>query len=227
MFILIGPNTFSARPHLAYLIPQIIAGWVQVEISLAETFGTYASLGPDVALSVYNAVDNFRAKQAMLDAAAKTVLNEEDLDLYSATMRFVKRRYVTRNEMAHWLWGYADDFPEALFIIDPVAASKVRMFYAGIRSLKDLPRIEPYRQEADSKTFIYRKRDLEEHSNEMFRAELAAGSLAALRWPVPGPGPTEYVGPPVIDHRQKLLKEPEIAQDYHRLRSKAVSGESA
>jgi hypothetical protein len=155
--IMIGPHTFVKRPELACLVCEIITGWAKVEGCLSLVFARYTHARVDIATDVYNNVEGFRSQDQMLDGAARATLSGDDYLLYQATMKFVKRQYSVRNEMAHWLWACTDDLPDALIIMEPVSHRKAHTMVFAASTGFDLQRSYRYMEESKNKVFVYRK----------------------------------------------------------------------
>ena len=50
----------------------------------------------------------------MLDAAARSMLKNEDYDLFTLTMKAIKAVRDRRNDFAHGVWGWSDELKDAL-----------------------------------------------------------------------------------------------------------------
>jgi hypothetical protein len=179
----IGPRTFSKRPKLAAYVAQVIAGWAQVELALACVLARYTSRNIEQSIDMYLSIDGFRAQARLVEAAAKTVLTKDDLRLFDATLRFIRRNYNIRNEMAHWTWGISEALPDALLIIEPRANKKL---YALQFNLVDqdlskiIPRIQELTREQERSIFVYRENDLVKCAEDMFQAEILSDRLQQL-----------------------------------------------
>jgi hypothetical protein len=211
--IMIGPHTFAKRPDLAHLVCGIITGWAKVEGCLSLVFARYTRARVDVAMNIYNNVDAFRAQEQMLEGAARAALSDDDFFLYQASMKFIKRQYSVRNEMAHWLWGSTDDLPDALIIMEPVSHRKAHTMMFGANTGYDIEKCREYWAESQNGTFVYRKADLESHAKQMFKAEILSDRLQFLAAKPPQND---------VEGRSHLLSDPEIRRDYEKLRSDAT-----
>jgi hypothetical protein len=203
----IGPRTFAKRPKLAAYVAQTIAGWAQVELSLALVLARYTSRNIEQSVDMYLSIDGFGAQSLLLEAAARSVLPQDNFELFDATMRFIKNNYTIRNEMAHWTWGVTDALPDALVIIEPRSHKKLHalQFNIGDQDMsKAIPRLMALAKEQEKNVFVYRERDLARCAEDMFNAEIFADRLQQLR-------STEA---DIAEGRRILLRRNEIQQAY-------------
>lgn len=203
----IGPSTFAKRPKLAAYVAQTIAGWAQVELSLSVVLARYTSRNIEQSIDMYLSIDGFGAQSLLLEAAAKSVLSQDNYDLFDATMRFIKANYAVRNEMAHWTWGVTDALTDGLIIIEPRGHKKLNALQfnlIGQDMSKVVPRIMAMAQEQEKNVFAYRERDLVRCAEDMFKAEVFADRLQQLR-------STEA---DIAEGRSILLGRNEIRQAY-------------
>jgi hypothetical protein len=92
----IGPRTFARRPKLAAYVAQTIAGWAQIELSLALVLARDTSRNIEQSVDMYLSIDGSGAQSLLLEAAARTVLSQDNFDLFDATMRFTKANHAIR-----------------------------------------------------------------------------------------------------------------------------------
>jgi hypothetical protein len=180
----IGPQTFSRRPKLAAYVAQVIAGWAQVELALASVLARYTSRNIEQSIDMYLSIDGFRAQARLLEAAAKTALTRDNFHVFSATMRFIRINYNTRNEMAHWTWGVTDFLPDALVILEPKIHKKLYSLQFNLLDQdlrKIVPRLAELNREQEISTFVYRESDLAKCADDMFSMITGIDTLSAIQ----------------------------------------------
>lgn len=216
--VFIGPETFERRPMLATYVAQVIAGWAQVEISLACVLAHYDNADIENSVDTYLNTKGFMAQAEILNKTARAALTPENYDLYEATIKFINSNYQIRNDMAHWTWGVTDLLPEALIIIEPKANKKIaalafNMIGQDMRVLAQ--RIMELQSRQKKGVFVYRKNDLKRCVQDMFAAEVLADRLQQLK----------SSKQDMDEGRAILLKRPEIRQHYDKIvadRTKAM-----
>jgi hypothetical protein len=113
-----GPYAMFARPKLAALVSATIAHWSYIETTKAEILGRLLGRQKSVGIALYLAVRSPTAQRAILDDAVAECMQPVDRPLYAAVMKAVAASQRRRNEFAHHLWGYSDDLPNALLLVD-------------------------------------------------------------------------------------------------------------
>ena len=208
--IFIGPQTFEKRPKLAVYVAQIIAGWAQVDLTLATVLARYARRNIEQSIDMYLSIEGFALQAKMLDAAAKTALTRDNYLLYKATMRFIKLNYDIRNELAHWGWGITDTIPDALIIFEPVSKKKLDALAFNLvgQNLATMHgKISELKKQSDLEVFFYRENDLKKCADDMFKTEIFADRLQQL----------SSSESDIKEGRSVLLTRPEIKQFYEKM----------
>jgi hypothetical protein len=138
----IGP-TYSdplvERPELAILAVQVIASWSNVEAFMMRLFVSLMGGSTELAATVYLSLEIQSAKSAAINAAADAKLSEPERALLRAILALVKSHQKSRDKIAHWIWGFTQELPDALLLANP----------------KDLIDIPPDKD----RIFVYRKKD--------------------------------------------------------------------
>jgi hypothetical protein len=133
---------------------------------------------------MYLSIDGFRAQARVLEAAAKTALTQDNFHVFSATMRFIRINYNTRNEMAHWTWGVTDFLPDALVILEPKIHKKLYSLQFNLLDQdlrKIVPRLAELNREQEISTFVYRESDLAKCADDMFSMITGIDTLSAIQ----------------------------------------------
>ena len=209
--ILIGPQTFEKRPKLAVYVAQIIAGWAQVDLTLATVLARYARRNIEQSIDMYLSIEGFALQAKMLDAAAKTALTRDNYLLYKATMRFIKLNYDIRNELAHWGWGITDTIPDALIIFEPVSKKKLDALAFNLvgQNLATMHgKISELKKQVRSgRYFFIGRSDLKKCADDMFKTEIFADRLQQL----------SSSESDIEEGRSVLLTRPELKQFYEKM----------
>lgn len=161
--MLSGSNTPSLRPELTVIVAEAIAVASEVETSLGETLGKILGADDTAALSMYEALVGPQKNNA-LRAAARVVLNEDELHMLEAVLSIAKSAYSDRHRFAHWIWAIALDIPDALLFVDPAARRTLDFsFDRWLSDKKPTPAeaAKDLRVHFDG-VLVYRKVDLQE-----------------------------------------------------------------
>ena len=163
--VLASPDAITLRPNLAPLIAQIIARWADIEANVASilAFVLHAEAGPTVAM--IQAVRSATAQMDMIEAAGAAKLQDPELEVFEAVLRLARRAASKRNNVAHHIWAYSPDLPEALLLIEPPAY--LELFVAVSAAIRD-PNVPPPDNQPDrTRTFVYREQEFLEIISEM------------------------------------------------------------
>lgn len=116
---LFGYHALGRRPQLAIRVVETVAAWAQVEVALGLTAATLLGANASTVMAMHASLNGFQPRADSLLAAARTRLPERDGDLFEATLGVIRKAATRRHEFAHWLWGYCDELPEALLLVEP------------------------------------------------------------------------------------------------------------
>jgi hypothetical protein len=124
---------FSKNPNLALLALSALSSWSKVEMSLLRVFVQLMGGAESLSASIYSSLETQTAKNAAISAAAKHALRDRPVEhqLLRAVISIAKTNQKFRNKLAHWVWGYSPQVPDALLLADP------RGNYGGIHK-KDI-----------------------------------------------------------------------------------------
>jgi hypothetical protein len=172
-----------ARPQLASLILDCITIWSQTEIRLGTLLAVILRAEHGfAAVQMYLRLTSADARRSVLDAAAKSMLSNDDYNLFSLTMKALKPVRDRRNDFAHGLWGTAAELPDALLWVASddylaygavwLGASPKNQNGPGMLS----PMFEAHEDHLDA-IQVYRKSDLDSDTERANEASLAAFHL--------------------------------------------------
>lgn len=112
-------NAAVQRPLLAAQVAKILGAIAKVDSAMGNIFCKLMGDESEKGAAIYNALIGINAQDAALDAAANQVLSRDDMDLLMAVKGLTKRPRDQRNQMAHGLWGWSVDMPEAILLMSP------------------------------------------------------------------------------------------------------------
>ncbi|NQV55930.1 MAG: hypothetical protein HQ503_08745 [Rhodospirillales bacterium] len=115
----ISPFELYKRPELVLKIMQVISIWAFTEKQHVSLAAKFLNSDFEVVFDMLNALVSVEGRRAAIIAAAKSALNDDDFNLYEATMRTMKASRDRRNDYAHHIWTVTDHLPDALLLIDP------------------------------------------------------------------------------------------------------------
>jgi hypothetical protein len=72
-----------------------------------------------VAARMFLALNTRAPKNAAITAVAKTTLSSWQFEIFEVIANSSKSAQRKRDKLAHWVWGYSNDLPDALLLIDP------------------------------------------------------------------------------------------------------------
>ena len=137
-----GTPIFDHNPHLALLAMEGIASWSNVENFLLGLYLELLGGAGERAAIAYLAIETQSAKTQAIRAVAQNVLDGKHFSLLAAVLAVAKTAQKSRDKLAHHIWGYSPDLPDALLLIDPKSMAR---------------RQEPREMRED--VMVYRERD--------------------------------------------------------------------
>ena len=105
---------------------MVLTAWGKLDTEMGVVFGSFLNTQAHIGVAVYNQLTNLNTQEAALRAVAKLVLDKDQMDLFLALLKLARGPRDQRNEMAHGVWGFSEDVPDALVLFSPKAALKVR-----------------------------------------------------------------------------------------------------
>lgn len=119
--VIVGPGSqiFDRRPDFALQSARIISNWAYCESLLKGTLANLleAEAGPVSAIveSIKGTANYFD----IIEAAAKHKLKGRELETAKFVMSRVRHDAKNRNKIAHFLWAFCDELPDAVILVDP------------------------------------------------------------------------------------------------------------
>lgn len=160
-----GAAVLAHRPELALLVMQIIAAWSHTENALGRFLAACMHAESSAGLKMYLSLSGGEARRAVLEAAASTSLDADDLARFRLVMRAIKPMRDRRNEFAHGIWSMSPDLPDALIW---------RSSDRDVGEHDGLLRRDP---PPDRGLMVYRAKDLQDDLGNAIEASSAASCL--------------------------------------------------
>lgn len=113
---------FEKRPSLAPLVAEAISAWAYAEATMGDILIRMLGARGEPAAKMYSAIVSTTARLDALSAAARCSLQSRYLEMFDALKMVVKPVAGARNRLAHDLWCYSDDLPDALLLLDASAS---------------------------------------------------------------------------------------------------------
>lgn len=149
---------------------------------------------------MYMALTSTAAQRDVVNAAAKSVLKGDDLDLFSCVLQLASRAISARNNIAHGIWGVSPDIPDALLLIPPsIVLESHGKTEAGLTYPLDMSAIQ-----------VYKKLDFEE---VITRISLARNNLELFWMALATNEPAQWRD----QSRQRLCNEPDVQRELSRI----------
>jgi hypothetical protein len=121
----VSQKALELRPALAPYIAGIIAKWALIEAGI----GTMLSFILEAEFAATAAMlSTLRSASAQIDAVAaagRAKLAGRDLDLFEAVIIIARSAAKKRNAVAHHIWAYSDELPDALLLVEPQAYANI------------------------------------------------------------------------------------------------------
>lgn len=100
-----GVGYIEDRPAAAVIVGRIITSWADIEVQCARLLAELMGTNIPAAAAVFGSLRSSRAQHDALSAAAETVLNESDFELFTAHMARRASLEKERNDLAHGCYG--------------------------------------------------------------------------------------------------------------------------
>jgi hypothetical protein len=131
-------------------------------------------LGADAApaLAMFGTLIPQHAQLRALEAAAKAALEEREYDVFKAAMSVTAAVQTPRNQLAHWIWAFSAQIPDALLLADPAEGKEGdRKFTLALESGETDPEVIGNLNKFDpAHVQVYRENDLERARKDLEQA---------------------------------------------------------
>jgi hypothetical protein len=150
-------------PKYAQLVAAIFSHWSLVEYRLSVLLVRILGADAEPALAMFATLDAQHLQFRAIDAAAKAALEDNEYDIFKATMSVARSVQTPRNQLAHWVWAHSPELPEALLLAEPKSAKeRDREFTRALESgVTDSEKIAALNTFDPAHVQVYREGDLQ------------------------------------------------------------------
>lgn len=159
-----GPNAITL-PDFNSIIGKCITVWSEVEQQMAVLLSVLMKANTEPAIAVFLTLRGGAAQRDALKAAAESVLNEKELDLFEAIMIIQKSVEVQRNDLAHGIFGMSDDISDAVLWIESKEIARFTVEMLG----KEPHFTGTEHAELTKKIYVYKMQDLKELAKDIYQ----------------------------------------------------------
>jgi hypothetical protein len=222
----------AKNPELCAQVLMVLSAWGKLDTEMGVVFASFLNTQAEIGVAIYNQLTNLNTQDAAMRAAASLVLDKNKMDLFLALMKIAKGPRDQRNQIAHGVWGYSEDLPDALLLLNPKIALKFRgQIVAASEFLKSLgpkpmpdgmlSRIIGSPRIAED-VWVYRQTDFDEVHKQLVEAIDLWSDFARFIW---GAGSVlDQNNDRVEEARRRLFGQTAIRETIDR--SRAKRGES-
>jgi hypothetical protein len=202
--VILDTDALKEKPELAILVVKIFAVWANIERRLSVLLVHLLGADQVHAHAIFSILQTQALQTKAMEAAAKSALSSDDLDIFDAVLTVVNGVQKTRNRLAHWAWGKCPQRPDLLVLADPDGLKEWDTRQATyFQSLE--PGANPFESPARfqfdlSKIYGYSKADLEREVRDFLEAETIAFFLQG------------YLDPSFSLAHAKLFNEPDTPE---------------
>lgn len=110
------------RPALALAAMNVVAEWSLLENAILYLFTRLLGENPTQGAAIFTSIRNQNGKRDAFRAVIPAGCggDQQKEDLVNAAIAIFEKASKTRNKIAHWVWGYSDDLPDAVLLAKPV-----------------------------------------------------------------------------------------------------------
>jgi hypothetical protein len=180
----------SKNPEMAAKILMVLSAWAKLDAEMGLVFARFLHTEAHIGVAIYNTLGGLHAQDAAMKTAAAQVLTEEEMDLLMALLRLAKGPRNNRNEIAHGVWGYSNDVPDALLLLSPKDSNKLRGDMAAVweQFKKDPQKVGPallrrIREPVSKDIWVYRPADTDELQRKATEAYGLWDTFTHFFWP--------------------------------------------
>jgi hypothetical protein len=110
------PGAILESPKLAAWLAVVINTWSALEIELGRSLTSVLHTQPNVGLAIYEGLYTTSARRGVLQLAARAHFGRDSAEakVFCEILGLLKERAEDRNVIAHAIWGYSPQVPNAL-----------------------------------------------------------------------------------------------------------------
>jgi hypothetical protein len=174
--VILDTDALEEKPALAILVVKIFAVWANIERRLSVLLVHLLGADQVHAHAIFSILQTQALQTKAMEAAAKSALSSDDMEIFDAVLTVVSSVQKTRNRLAHWPLGKCLQRPDLLVLADPDGLKDWDTRYAAhFQSLKpDETSFWGNVLVDQSKFYAYTKADLEREVRDLSEAEIIA-----------------------------------------------------
>lgn len=183
----------SKNPEMAARILRVMSSFGRLDGEIGLVFARLLRTEAHLGIAIYNQLVSTHAQDAALKAVAPMVLEDDELDFLMGLIELGRGHKEIRNDMAHGIWGYSEDLPKALLLINPRDTNRLRGSMATVWerqkiAMANVAAIEPALMKVLTKPIqeeisVFREKDTNNLANEVQAVYNLWDSFAHYRWP--------------------------------------------
>jgi hypothetical protein len=175
--VVLDTDALEDKPEFATLVVKIFAVWAVIERRLSVLLVHLLGADEIHAHAIFSILQTQQLQTKALEAAAKSCLSTDDLDIFDAALTVISSAQKIRNRLAHWSWGKCLQRPDLLLLADPDglkerdirSAAHFQSLKPGAPILGADPNIHLFDL---SKIYGYSKADLEREVRDLLEADV-------------------------------------------------------
>jgi len=199
-----GTRFIEDRPKCAIIIARCVSIWSYIDSELALLLSVILKINTEPAMAMYLAIQNSKIQADVLKAAAETILDKNDFELFVVIVKIKSRFEKARNDLVHGLIGGSNLVSEGILWIEPryLTEHTARVWASDYVDLDNNRVIK--------NTFVYEPEDLETVANN---SEWLHKIISAFRGYISSDNESWR-----IERYRQFCAEPHILQELSLLR---------
>jgi hypothetical protein len=153
------PESIALRPTLAPLVADIIARWAYIEANIGTILSYILQTEAAPVTAMLHAINSASAQIAMILAAGSAKLYDPELEAFEAVMKIAGTAAKKRHPIAHHVWAYTVDLPDALLLIEPEAYTEMFVELQEFRQMTAIDGRWTVLEADKERTMVYREND--------------------------------------------------------------------
>lgn len=173
--VILDTEVLNEKPDLAILVVRIFAVWASIERRLSVLLVHLLGADSVHAHAIFSILQTQALQTKAMEAAAKSALSADDLELFNAYLTVINAVQKTRNRLAHWSWGKCTQRVDLLVLGDPDGLkerdARVAAHVQSLRPGASLAELAQTGQFDLSKFYGYSRDDLEREVRDLLEAD--------------------------------------------------------
>jgi hypothetical protein len=173
--VILDIDVLDEKPDLAIIVVKIFAVWASIERRLSVLLVHLLGADSVHAHAIFSILQTQSLQTKAMEAAAKSALPADDLEVFNAYLTVINAVQKTRNRLAHWSWAKCIQRPDLLVLGDPDGIkerdTRLAAHLQSLRPGASLLEMANTIQFDLSKFYGYSKADLEREVRDLLEAE--------------------------------------------------------